>query len=170
MSLTLNMLRKQTVVLTLLLLLFSIPSYANEAKDSEVVEKFGVGFNEIVIADSSDFLSDPRDLEFHPGRANELWIANRATDSITIVENTGLDNQTSQNRADSNRNHFLEEVSAIAFGADHPEFDWQWGSAQETGNTYCGQAPANNFMGPTLRPSSLDHFAQKLFYRCLAQC
>ena len=159
MSLTLNMLRKQTVVLTLLLLLFSIPSYANEAKDSEVVEKFGVGFNEIVIADSSDFLSDPRDLEFHPGRANELWIANRATDSITIVENTGLDNQTSQNRADSNRNHFLEEVSAIAFGADHPEFDWQWGSAQETGNTYCGQAPANNFMGPTLWPSSLDHFA-----------
>ena len=153
------MLRKQTVVLTLLLLLFSIPSYANEAKDSEVVEKFGVGFNEIVIADSSDFLSDPRDLEFHPGRANELWIANRATDSITIVENTGLDNQTSQNRADSNRNHFLEEVSAIAFGADHPEFDWQWGSAQETGNTYCGQAPANNFMGPTLWPSSLDHFA-----------
>ena len=159
MLLTLDMLRKQTVVLTLLLLLFSIPSYANEAKDSEVVEKFGVGFNEIVIADSSDFLSDPRDLEFHPGRANELWIANRATDSITIVENTGLDNQTSQNRADSNRNHFLEEVSAIAFGADHPEFDWQWGSAQETGNTYCGQAPANNFMGPTLWPSSLNHFA-----------
>ena len=153
------MLRKQTVILTLLLLLFSIPSYANEAKDSEVVEKFGVGFNEIVIADSSDFLSDPRDLEFHPGRTNELWIANRATDSITIVENTGLDNQTSQNRADSNRNHFLEEVSAIAFGADHPEFDWQWGSAQETGNTYCGQAPANNFMGPTLWPSSLNHFA-----------
>ena len=159
MSLRLNMLRKQTVILALLLLLFSIPSYANEARDSEVVEKFGVGFNEFVIADSSDFLSDPRDLEFHPGRTNELWIANRATDSITIVENTGLDNQTSQNRADSNRNHFLEEVSAIAFGADHPEFDWQWGSAQETGNTYCGQAPANNFMGPTLWPSSLNHFA-----------
>ena len=85
MSLTLNMLRKQTVILTLLLLLFSIPSYANEARDSEVVEKFGVGFNEIVIADSSDFLSDPRDLEFHPGRTNELWIANRATDSICLL-------------------------------------------------------------------------------------
>ena len=154
-----DMLRKQIVVLTLLLLLFSIPSYASEGKDTEIVEKFGVGFDEVTIADSSDYLNDPRDLEFHPGRANELWVANRATDSITIVENTGLSNQTSQNRADSNRNHFLEEVSAISFGAYHPEFDWQWGSAQETGNTYCGQAPENYFMGPTLWPSSLSHFA-----------
>ena len=84
------------------------------------MEQFGVGFNEVTIADSSDYLDDPRDLEFHPGRANELWIANRATDTITIVENTGLENQTSQNRADSHRNHFLEEVSAISFGAYHP--------------------------------------------------
>ena len=115
-----DMLRKQTVVLTVLLLLFSLPTHlsvAEESGDAEIVEKFGVGFNEIVIADSSDDLNDPRDLEFHPGRANELWIANRATDSISIIENTGLSNQTSQNRADSHGNHFLEEVSAISFGA-----------------------------------------------------
>ena len=153
------MLRRQTVVLVLLLLLFSIPTNASEAEDANIVEKFGAGFDEVVIADSSDDLDDPRDLEFHPGRANELWVANRATDSISIIENTGLSNQTSQNRADSHGYHFLEEVSAISFGAYHPEFDWQWGSAQETGNTYCGQAPANYFMGPTLWPSSLDHFA-----------
>ena len=157
-----DMLRKQTVVLTVLLLLFSFPTHlsmAEETDGAEIVDKFGVGFKEVVIADSTDYLNDPRDLEFHPGRANELWIANRATDSISIIENTGLANQTSQNRADSHRNHFLEEVSAISFGAYHPEFDWQWGSAQETGNTYCGQAPANYFMGPTLWPSSLNHFA-----------
>ena len=154
-----RMLRKQVVVLTLLLLLFSIPSYATDTDDPVVVEAFGVGFDEVIIADSTDFLDDPRDLEFHPGRTDELWIANRATDSITIIENTGLENQSSQNRADSHRNHFLEEVSAIAFGAYHPEFDWQWGSAQETGNTFCGQYAANNFMGPTLWPSSLNHFA-----------
>ena len=154
-----SMMRKQIVIFILLIFLFAVPSYASESKETEFVEKFGVGFNEVVIADSSDFLSDPRDLEFHPGRTNELWIANRATDSITIVENTGFDNQTSQHRKDSNRNHFLEEVSAISFGAYHPEFDWQWGSAQETANTYCGQASPNNFMGPTLWPSSLNHFA-----------
>ncbi|MEC8142654.1 MAG: thrombospondin type 3 repeat-containing protein, partial [Candidatus Thermoplasmatota archaeon] len=156
------MLRKQTVVLTILLLLFSLPtnfSVAEESGDATVVEKFGVGFNEVVIADSTDYLNDPRDLEFHPGRVNELWVANRATDTITIVENTGLENQTSQNRADSHRNHFLEEVSAISFGAYHPEFDYQWGSAQESRNTYNGQANPNNFMGPALWPSSLNHFA-----------
>ncbi len=153
------MLRRRVIVLAILLLLFSMPSYASEAKESEIVEQFGVGFNEVTIADSSDYLDDPRDLEFHPGRANELWIANRATDTITIVENTGLENQTSQNRADSHRNHFLEEVSAISFGAYHPEFDYQWGSAQESRNTYDGQANPNNFMGPALWPSSLSHFA-----------
>ena len=153
------MMRKQIVIFIFLIFLFAAPSYATESKETEFVEKFGVGFNEVVIADSSDFLSDPRDLEFHPGRTNELWIANRASDSITIVENTGFDNQTSQHRKDSNRNHFLEEVSAISFGAYHPEFDWQWGSAQETGNTFCGQITENYFMGPTLWPSSLNHFA-----------
>ena len=141
---------KQISIILLSLLLFSIPSHAFASKDAPVVSQFGVGFDEVVIADSSDALSDPRDLEFHPGRANELWVANRATDSITIVQNTGLENQTSQNRQDSNRNHFLEEVSSIAFGAYHPEFDWQWGSAQETRNTFCGQGAPNNFMGPTI--------------------
>ncbi len=153
------MVNKQVCIVLLGILLFSLPSHAVASKEATVVTQFGEGFNEVVIADSSDALSDPRDLEFHPGRANELWIANRATDSITIIENTGMENQTSQNRQDSNRNHFLEEVSSIAFGAHHPEFDWQWGSAQETGNTFCGQIQQNLFMGPTLWPSSLNHFA-----------
>ncbi|MBT60766.1 MAG: hypothetical protein CMA63_04345 [Euryarchaeota archaeon] len=153
------MLKKQVGLLLLSILLFSIPSHAVASKDTAPVAQFGEVFTEFVIADSSDSLSDPRDLEFHPGRANELWVANRNTDSITIVSNTGLENQTTDTRYDSNRNHFLEEVSSIAFGAYHPEFDWQWGSAQETRNTYCGQGQPNNFMGPTLWPSSLNHFA-----------
>ena len=148
-------------VVMLMILVMYLPANALGNESTTVVPQFGVGFDEVVIADSSDALSDPRDLEFHPGRANELWIANRATDSITIVHNTGLENQTSQNRQDSHRNHFLEEVSAIAFGAYHPEFDWQWGSAQESANTYCGQGSPNNFMGPTLWPSSLSHFAME---------
>jgi len=155
------MVNKQACIILLGILLFSIPSHAVGTKDDPIVTQFGTGFDEVVIADSSDALSDPRDLEFHPGRANELWVANRASDSITIIENTGMESQTSQNRQDSNRNHFLEEVSAIAFGSYHPEFDWQWGSAQETRNTFCGQGAANNFMGPTLWPSSLSHFAME---------
>ncbi len=152
---------KQTSIIILCIMLFSLLSHVGSSEEAIIVPHFGTGFEEVVIADSSDALADPRDLEFHPGRDNELWIANRATDSITIVQNTGLENQTSQNRQDSHRNHFLEEVSAIAFGAYHSEFDWQWGSAQETRNTYCGQGTPNNFMGPTLWPSSLSHFAME---------
>ena len=153
------MANKRKSLLILSILLFSLVSSAQASEDSNSVPQFGTGFEEVVIADSSDGLFDPRDLEFHPGRVNELWIANRGDDSMTIVHDTGLDTQTSENRQDSNHNHFLEEVSAIAFGAYHPEFDWQWGSAQETQNTYCGLGSPNQFMGPTLWPSSLDHYA-----------
>ncbi|MDC0557462.1 thrombospondin type 3 repeat-containing protein, partial [Candidatus Poseidoniaceae archaeon] len=155
------MANKRVSMLILFVLVFYIPSNAVANEESNVVPQFGVSFDEVVVADSTDGLSDPRDLEFHPGRANELWVANRATDSISIIHNTGLDNQTSENRQDSHKNHFLEEVSAIAFGSYHEEFDWQWGSAQESVNTYCGQGSPNNFMGPTLWPSSLSHFAME---------
>ena len=150
---------KQTSVFLVSILLFSLVSHVQASDESEPVAQFGIGFDEVVIVDASDGLLEPRDLEFHPGRTNELWIANRGDDSMTIVHNTGLENQTSETREDSNSNHFLEEVSAIAFGAYHPEFDWQWGSAQETQNTYCGLGTPNQFMGPTLWPSSLDHYA-----------
>ena len=105
---------KLATLMLLSILLFAIPSYAVESRETADVEQFGVVFNEVVIADASDDLDDPRDLEFHPGRANELWVANRATDSITIVHNTGLETQYSENRRDSHRNHFLEEVSALS--------------------------------------------------------
>ena len=150
---------KRKTILILGVLLFSLISNVQASEDTQPVAQFGSGFDEVVVADSSDGLFDPRDLEFHPGRVNELWIANRGDDSISIIHDTGMSTQTSENRQDSNHNHFLEEVSAIAFGAYHPEFDWQWGSAQETQNTYCGAGTPNQFMGPTLWPSSLDHYA-----------
>ncbi len=127
------------------------------------VEQFGAGFDETVIATASDSLNVPRDLEFHPSatRQNELWVINRASDSMTIIQNAGLGSQSSFNRADSNRNHFMEEPSAFAFGQYHSEFDYIFASAQETRNTFNGQASPNNFMGPALWPSSLSHFAME---------
>ena len=85
---------KRKSVLILSILLFSLISNVQARKNHPA--QFGTGFTEVVIADISDDLFDPRDLEFHPGRANELWIANRGDDSITIIHNTGLDNQTSE--------------------------------------------------------------------------
>ena len=109
---------KQISVFLVTVILFSLVSHVQASEESDVVAQFGTGFDEVVVVDSSDGLFDPRDLEFHPGRVNELWIANRGDDSMTIVHNTGLNNQTSETREDSNSNHFLEEVSAIAFGVN----------------------------------------------------
>ena len=94
-----------------------IDETSNDVILNALKERNDIGFNKstrdlnTLIEDSSDYLFDPRDLEFHPGRANELWIANRGDDSITIVHNTGLENQYSENRQDSNHIHFLEEVT-----------------------------------------------------------
>ncbi|MCH1591916.1 MAG: hypothetical protein L7R66_02870 [Candidatus Thalassarchaeaceae archaeon] len=135
----------------------------NMSQPDTYITQFGPGFAETEIASVSDNLDVPRDLEFHPSpsRQNELWVVNRATDSVTIVHNAGQSNQLSEHRLDSNRNHFMEEVSAIAFGDWHEEFDYQFATAQESRNTYNGQGNPNNFMGPALWPSSLSHFAEE---------
>ena len=135
----------------------------NMSQPDTYITQFGPGFAETEIASVSDNLDVPRDLEFHPSpsRQNELWVINRATDSVTIVHNAGQTNQLSEHRLDSNRNHFMEEVSAIAFGDWHEEFDYQFATAQESRNTYNGQGNPNNFMGPALWPSSLSHFAEE---------
>ena len=84
------MANKRKSLLILSILLFSLVSSAQASEDSNSVPQFGTGFEEVVIADSSDGLFDPRDLEFHPGRVNELWIANRGDDSMTTVSYTHL--------------------------------------------------------------------------------
>ena len=61
---------KQTSVFILIILLFSLVSNVQASEESQIVSQFGTGFDEVVIADSSDGLFDPRDLEFHPGRAD----------------------------------------------------------------------------------------------------
>lgn len=161
----------RAIIIALMFLFSSAPFTltTNVSADSEprfshnYVEQFGPSFDMVLIADADDDLSGPRDIAFHPNsmRQNELWIANRATDSISIIHDAGLTSQWSENRQDTYANHFMEEVSAIAFGAYDPEFDYMFASAQDSRNTYNGQQSPNNFMGPALWPSSLDHFAEE---------
>ena len=156
-----NMGVKHYTVLIFGILLFSLIPTVQASEEVNIVQQFGTGFDEVIIASSTDGLDEPRDLEFHPGinRSDELWIVNRADDSLVIIHETGTSSQTSEERLDAYRNHFMEEVSAIAFGAYNEEFDYQFGTAQESRNTYNGMGDPNDFMGPALWPSSLSHFA-----------
>ena len=108
-----------------------------------------------VVASAAEGLDVPRDLEFNPDRAGELWIVNRGDDSPTILFDAGTPEQSSRHDIDPYALHFMEEVSSIAFGAPGT-----FGTCQESRNTYNGQAQRNDFMGPTLWSSDLDVYAQ----------
>ena len=92
--------KRMSILLIGILLLYAPASVVGDSDGSDnsntnystleagYTPQFGFSFEELVISDSLDDISSPTDLEFHPGRGNELWVANKATDSITIVHNT----------------------------------------------------------------------------------
>ncbi len=108
-----------------------------------------------VMADRSDGLDVPRDLAFNPEGDMELWIVNRADDSTTTIFGAGSDDADVRHIVDPFAEHFMEEVSAIAFGAPGT-----FGTTQESDNTYNGQAAGNDFMGPSLWSSDMDVYGR----------
>lgn len=115
------------------------------------------------VATSRNGLRTPRDLAFNPnpprsasgGNLWQLWTVNQANDSAVIItldpeQGTG----SSEVRIDANADHFMEDVSSIAFGARDT-----FATCQESENTYNHEAHPNNFMGPTLWSSDLSIFA-----------
>lgn len=108
-----------------------------------------------VIGTEDDGLDRPRDLQFNPEVAGELWVVNQEDDSVSIFFQAGTDGQQSEHIIDPYAMHFMEEVSSIAFGQPGT-----FGTCQESRNTYNGQYQANDFMGPTLWSSDLEIFGE----------
>lgn len=97
-----------------------------------------------IVANSSNSINKPRDLDFKPN-SNELWVINYGTTNggnVIILFNAGQPNQTSQYRKDSHTSHFMIYPSALAF-SDIGE----WASTSEIKNT---SSPSSTFMGPSL--------------------
>jgi len=107
------------------------------------------------VASASEGLSRPLDLAFNPEDPTTLWVASQDNDSMLIVFDAEGSDPTFDLRQDEFRNHFMEEVAGFAFGANST-----FASCHESRNTYDGQAPPNDFMGPALWPSDLDIFAR----------
>ena len=104
-----------------------------------------------VIGTSSDGLNVPRDVAFNPDMPGQLWVVNRADDSTSIWTDAMDPNAEVIHRVDTFAQHFMEEVSSIAFGAPGT-----FGTCQESDNRYNGQAAPNGFMGPALWSSDLE--------------
>jgi hypothetical protein len=114
-----------------------------------------------VIATAEDGLQQPRDLAFNPRRPEELWVVSFDDDSVVIVFDAPSEDRTTEKRIDGYALHFMEEVTAIAFGGDETTFGipGTFGTCGESRNTYNGMGPENDFMGPVLWSSDLSVFA-----------
>ena len=103
-------------------------------------------------------LSLPRDLDFNPNEENEIWVANYANDSLTVVENAGKPDQSVQRFEDYTK-HFLERVTAISFAPTSTTGPTStFGTCGESRNTYDDLDHANDYMGPVLWPADTEVF------------
>ncbi|MCA9523934.1 MAG: hypothetical protein KC609_23355 [Myxococcales bacterium] len=106
-----------------------------------------------ILADTSNTtLSTPRDLAFNPMYANELWIVNYETESMTILLNVDNPDAPRVHRQTATGHHFLARPSSLAFG--------KLGflaTCHETAIKTQDTTPAD-FMGPTLFTSNLAEF------------
>ncbi len=111
-----------------------------------------------VIADSSDGIDTPNDLEFHPAedRQHELWVLNEEYSSfspggttVTLFD-AGGDDQEAETIKDGNAAHFMAKPTSLAFaGADTGK--WATGVGVQDANHGDG-----TFAGPSLWSSDFE--------------
>ena len=99
-------------------------------------------------------LQGARSLAWNPEVPTELWLSNSASDSIVVVSvgmsSSGPYVDEAHHLRDRARYHYMDSISAIAFGPDGA-----FATCQESMNAYEGSMPPNFFMGPTLYNRSI---------------
>ncbi len=123
--------------------------------------------NFTIIADNSDRVNGPQDLDFHPSpsREGELWIINKGTEnaptfggSTVTIYDAGETSQTSELRQDGNAWHFMSLPTAIAFG--NGTYNGEFNFATSTGVYDANHDGGDFFTGPSLWSSDMDVYAR----------
>lgn len=110
--------------------------------------------NLTALTTAADGLSVPRDAQFHPMRPNELWVVNRATNSVSILVDPGSPQQNMLLPTGLGSNHFLAQPSSIALGQNG-----LFATIHETDDLTQGpDGTPEDFMGPTLWTDNLAEF------------
>lgn len=123
-----------------------------------VAEDYGKNDPELtLIADQSNQIIEPWDLDFHPFRANELWVINKGTErsggNTVTITNAGLSNQKTEWREDGNAWHFMALPSSMSFSKENG--NWASGAEIQDANRQGG-----TFTGPTLWSSDMNIYAR----------
>jgi hypothetical protein len=116
----------------------------------------GNTFTYDVIVNSSDQISEPRDLDFH--QAGDLWVINKGTEnsggSTVKITNPWTSSQSDLWQQDDNAWHFMSLPSGIAFGTSD---NFATSPSVFDANHQGGNNP---FTGPTLWSSNPNIYAQ----------
>lgn len=125
------------------------------AAQAQVLDKYLSGTNNFtVIADATNSVLNPQDLDFIPG-TKTWWVLNYegTTGSVNIIYDAGGPTQFTEFRRDSHAGHFMIRASALAMG-DNGNF----ATVHEIQNT---ASPTSTFMGPALWTTDTSIFARK---------
>jgi len=131
----------------------NIPAFYKEA----ALNEYGKTTPKLVlIVDKSDNVNDPWDIDFHPFRANELWVLNKGTESsggtTVTISNAGLPNQSAEFRKDDNSWHFMALPSALSFSKEN-------GNWATTAEILDANRQGGTFTGPSLWSSDMAVYA-----------
>lgn len=103
------------------------------------------------IASANQNIKSPRDLDFNPSQANQLWVANFGTlntgGNMVVLNNAGETNQSSLLKADDSKLHFFNSTSALSFSNNG-----FFGSCGELINS---PGDTREYMGPVLWQTSI---------------
>ena len=104
---------------------------------------------------SSDQLDGPMDLDFHPYRANELWVISEEDvpggGTTVTASDAGMPTQTSVFKADGNNWHFMSLPTGIAFGTN--------GNWANSPGVFDANHNGSEFTGPALWSSDMSIYA-----------
>jgi hypothetical protein len=133
----------------------TVPAFYLPATDQSV---YGKNTPELIlIANSSDRIANPWDLDFHPTRENELWILNKGTESTggntVTISNVGMGSQKAEYRKDGNSWHFMALPSSLSFSKENS--NWATGAEILDANRRGG-----SFTGPSLWSSDMNIYAK----------
>ena len=108
------------------------------------------------IANSTQGISIPQDLDFHPKRSNELWVINKGTynsgGTTVHITNPGQVDQSSFKLKDGNAWHFMALPTSLDFGDNG---NWASGTGILDANRRGGK-----FAGPSLWSGEFDIYAK----------
>ena len=115
-----------------------------------------------VVADVSNDINQPTDLEFHPDRPNEVWVTNQGTSTFWVGTDVGESfMQSNWLQGRGAHLHFLTKPTALAFGdqfcGNDRCFATSHGNVNDQPRT-TGGAPTD-FMGPSLWTSDTGDYS-----------